>query len=106
MAYESYRWVQSHQITSKSSIYSPGSEFLLCQAQVQIMGAVIGVLTESVTESIRGFYKLRKAYITLDVLLTEEDKYLSNLGREGVTLATVKPLRTDSLTDASAEQSR
>jgi hypothetical protein len=65
------------------SIYSPGSEYLLCQAQVQIMSAVVGVLTESVTESLRGFYKLRKAFLTLEAISQEEKKYLESLEAGG-----------------------
>jgi len=71
---------QRHPEDSRSSIYSAGAEYSLCLAEAQVMSAVLHVLNESLTESVKGFYKLRKAFLLLDSIIQEEKRYLAKKG--------------------------
>lgn len=75
-AYTYYYKAQHDTSAFQSNIYDKGAEFLLCQAEAQIMSAVVGVLNESLTESLKGFYKMRKAYMILESLMAQEQKYM------------------------------
>ena len=64
------------------------------------MSAVVAVLNESLTESIKGFYKLRKAYLTLDGILEVEVAYMRGLSKTSLNISARKSV--DSLRSAGS----
>jgi len=81
MAWADLKKAQKEGNGMRTSIYPPGSEFALCHAQAQLMGAVVGVLNINLVEAMKSFYKLRKAYITLDGLLAAERRALNGVSK-------------------------
>ncbi|KAH7559527.1 hypothetical protein BM1_04464 [Bipolaris maydis] len=75
-AYEQHRRASKDPNSYRSSIYPPGTEYVVCMAEAQLMSAVVGVLNESLTEAIKSFYKLRKAYIALEGVIQNEKNFL------------------------------
>lgn len=67
----------------------------------QLMAALVGVLNENLTESIKAFYKLRKAYLALDGILRMEGNHFNiEAVQQGAILSSVTR-ETPSLRDGS-----
>ncbi|KAF8867095.1 outer membrane protein-like protein iml2 [Acephala macrosclerotiorum] len=74
--WEDMKKAQKEPTAFQSHIYPPGTEYLLCFAISQLTSAICAVLSGSVTEAVRGFYKLRRSYLTLDGIMEIESNYL------------------------------
>ncbi|KAH6719061.1 outer membrane protein-like protein iml2 [Leptodontidium sp. 2 PMI_412] len=74
--WEDMKTAQKSPTAFKSSIYPPGTEYLLCYAISQLTSAICAVLSGSVTGAMGGFFKLRKSFLTLDGIMDIESKYL------------------------------
>ncbi|KAI8936553.1 hypothetical protein NX059_006954 [Plenodomus lindquistii] len=83
-AYEQQRRAAKDPNAYRSPIYPPGTEYAVCQAETQLMSAVVGVLNESLTEAIKSFYKLRKAYLALEAVMENEKKFLKERSTSSV----------------------
>lgn len=83
-AYEQQRRANKDPNAYHSPIYPPGTEYAVCQAEAQLMSAIVGVLNESLTEAIKSFYKLRKAYLTLEGVMENEKKFLKERSMSSV----------------------
>ncbi|KAG0650016.1 Inclusion body clearance iml2, partial [Hyphodiscus hymeniophilus] len=73
--WEDMKKAQKEPSAFRSEIYPPGTEYLLCYAIAQLTSAITAVMSGSVTQAISGFYKLRKAYLTLDGIMEVESQY-------------------------------
>ncbi|ODQ80984.1 hypothetical protein BABINDRAFT_6841 [Babjeviella inositovora NRRL Y-12698] len=62
-----------------SSVYPPGTEYAVMYAESNLLSALIMLLSESVIESAKALYKLRKAYHTLDEINRTMLEYLTPL---------------------------
>ncbi|KAL2067442.1 hypothetical protein VTL71DRAFT_1867 [Oculimacula yallundae] len=74
--WEDMKTAQKSETAYQSSIYPPGTEYLLCYAISQLTSAICAVMSGSVTGAMGGFFKLRKSFLTLDGIMDIESKYL------------------------------
>jgi tetratricopeptide (TPR) repeat protein len=83
-AYEQQRRAARNPNAYHSPIFPPGTEYAVCQAEAQLMSAVVGLMNENIMEAMKSFYKLRKAYVALEGIMEHERKYLEKKGVSSV----------------------
>ncbi|PQE06328.1 hypothetical protein CJF32_00002034 [Rutstroemia sp. NJR-2017a WRK4] len=84
-SWDDMKKAQKEPTAFQSAIYPQGTEYLLCYSVAQLTSAITAVLSGSITEAVKGFYKLRKAYLTLDGILDIETKYLEKVANSSTT---------------------
>lgn len=73
-ASELQKYAERNSHEHESSSYPPGTYYAICVVQSQLLQALLALMNESLTEGIKGFYNLRKAYILLDNIIAHEQK--------------------------------
>lgn len=91
---------QTHQ--SSARVYPSGSEFTICYEATQIMRAILGVMNVSISETLMGFYSVRRAYATFRGLAELPVSSVTADAASEKTVATAVSSRSQSIHTARA----